>query len=399
MLHAWLRPESALGFGPLLVVCLMDMQNLLSWNLRRVLRVADTECDDFTILVPLYGHPRYFADRHRIIDLKQNVLVVCGMNSEAMQEGANGLEAEGWRVLRVPFDGRRMTAPILMKAALESGAVTTAFAARLDADTVPSPGFARAVEAVRRDGADLVSLKCHILEPHSLCERMQAQEYRMAMLSRHFRPRLTSGAGYIGRTDALREIFRRHTGVFFSEDVETGRIAFQLRMRIRHVDYEILTAGPPTWGALWRQRNSWWAGNVHHFWVNFDKNVLLMPTWTLYYVALVWAGLSWKWLSMVQMMGDWRRGIFIVAVTYLLYVAMTFVSNWQVRSWYMFLIPPYSLFQAMMMPPIGFARWVQFCINERHIYRYRFGYRRFAVLSPWSPAMQAWLASVPASGA
>ena len=371
-----------LHFGPLLAVVLMDMQNVLSWSRRRVLALAEAGCDDFTIIVPLYGSPSYFADRDRVADLKPHVLVAAAMDTPAMRRGADELEAEGWRVLRVETGAARATAPILMGAAIESGAVDTTYAARLDADTVPTPGFARAVEAIRQDGADLASLKCHILEPHTLCERMQAQEYRMAMLSRHLRPRLTSGAGYIGRVEALRAIFRLHTGVFFSEDVETGRIAWQLRMRIRHVDYEILTAAPESWRALWRQRTSWWAGNVHHFWVNFDKNAFLLPGWTFYYVALVWVGLSWKWTSFIGGLEDPRRGAIFLATTYVLYAAMTYASNWQVRSRYMLLVPPYSLFQAMMMPPVGLVRWLQFCLAERRLYRYRFGYRRRAPMPP-----------------
>src|SRR5262245_7783160 len=360
----------------------MDMQNLLAWSRRRVLDLADVGCDDFTIIIPLYGNPSYFADRHRVAWLKQHILVAAAMDTPAMRAGADELEADGWRILRVETGDARPTAPRLMRAALESGQVTTTYAARLDADTVPTPGFERAVEAVRRDGAALASLKCHILEPRTLCERMQAQEYRMAMLSRHYRPRLTSGAGYIGRPHALIEIFRRHTCVFFSEDVETGRIAWQLRMRIRHVDYEILTAAPPTWRALWRQRTSWWAGNVHHFWINFDKNAIQMPGWTFYYVALVWVGLSWKWTTLVQGLGDPRRGAIFFALMYVSYTAMTYLANWQVRSRYMLLVPPYSLFQAMLMPPVGLIRWTQFCLSERRLYRYRFGYRRRAPLPP-----------------
>lgn len=371
-----------LTFGPFVAVVLMDMQNILSWSRRRVLDIANEGCDDFTIIIPLYGNPRYFEHRDRLDRLKPFILIAAAMDTPEMRAGADQLEEEGWRVLRVETGSARPTAPTLMLAALESGLVTTTHAARLDADTVPTPGFERAVEAVRRDGAALASLKCHIFEPRTLCERMQAQEYRMAMLSRHLRPRLTSGAGYIGRTDALVEIFRRHTGVFFSEDVETGRIAWQLRMRIRHVDYEILTEAPASWRALWRQRTSWWAGNVHHFWVNFDKNAILMPGWTFYYVALVWVGLTWKWTSVVHGLSDPRRGAIFFALMYVLYTAMTFVGNWQVRSRYMMLVPPYSLFQALMMPPVGLIRWTQFCVSERRLYRYRFGYRRRAPIPP-----------------
>ena len=39
---------------------------MLSWSRRRVLECEDASCDDFTIIVPLYGDPRYFDERHRI---------------------------------------------------------------------------------------------------------------------------------------------------------------------------------------------------------------------------------------------------------------------------------------------------------------------------------------------
>src|SRR5262249_52690303 len=154
-----------IAFGPLVAVVLMDMQNLLAWSRRRVLELADAGCDDFTIIIPLYGNPSYFADRHRVAWLKQHILVAAAMDTPAMRDGADELEAEGWRVLRVETGDARPTAPRLMRAALESGRGTTIYAARLDADTVPTPGVERAVEAVRRGGAALVGLKGPILQP------------------------------------------------------------------------------------------------------------------------------------------------------------------------------------------------------------------------------------------
>ncbi len=368
-------PASLLGLIPLIGVLLFDMQNVLSWSRRRVLEVTERGCEDYTILVPLYGHPRYFAAREQISRYKDRVLLVCELSAPAMVQGADDLEREGWNVLRLVSKGGP-TAPKLMLAALESGRVTTTYVARLDADTDPGLGFAQAVESVRKDGSDLASLKVHVLDPHTLCEKLQAQEYRMSMLSRHFRPRLTSGAGYIAKTDALRTIFRRHTGVFFSEDVETGRIAWQYRMRIRHVDYEIRTTAPPTWRSLWKQRTSWWAGNVHHFWINLDHNMLNMPVWTLYYVVLVWAGLTWKWQNFASVFTSPLRAAVFFAVLWALYVAMTYISNWQVRSRYMLIFPFYSIVQVMLMPPVGLFFYIRFTIRSRQMWRYRFGYRR-----------------------
>jgi hypothetical protein len=49
----------------------------------------------------------------------------------------------------------------------------------------------------------------------------------------------------------------------------------------------------------------------------------------------------------------------------------------------MLVIPWYSLFQAAMMPPMGFIRWCQFCWQTRRIYRYRISYRRRRPLPPF----------------
>jgi hypothetical protein len=370
-----------LRFGPLAFVCLMDMQNLLSWSRRRVLECADEACDDYTIVVPLYGHPRYFDERHRIESYKPRVIVACDVGTEAMAAGADLLEAEGWRVFRCVFD--RPTAPMLMKAVLDAGVVETTFTLRLDADTVLSPGLEHAVEAMRRDGADVASFKCHLLDPRTLCEKVQAQEYRMAMLSRHYRPWLLSGACYIARTWSLHRILERHTLWFLAEDSETGRIAFQLRMRIRHIDYEVLTAGPDTWRGLWNQRaRIWWAGNFRHVWVNFDHNVMYMPAWLFYYAGLVWVGLSWKWSGFVSVIRYWPTGLTFLGLVFLLYTVLTYVSNWQVRSAYMLLIPYYSLAQAMLMPPMGCLAFARYAITRRRLGRYAFGHLRRAPLPP-----------------
>jgi cellulose synthase/poly-beta-1,6-N-acetylglucosamine synthase-like glycosyltransferase len=374
-----------LGLIAIIAVVLFDGQNLLAWSRRRVLNLAEDSCDDFTIIIPLYGKLDYFENRSQLEHLKRNVLVTCGMNSPAMDEAVKTLKGEGWRVLCVepPQNPRqRLSAPFLMLAALESGLVTTTYSARLDADTVLTPGFGRAIEAARLANADVCSIKCHVLEPKTLCEKMQAQEYRMAMLARHYRPRLTSGACYIAKTSCLHEIFKRHTGVFFSEDIETGRIAYALRFKIRHIDYEVLTAAPESWHKLWKQRTSWWAGNTHHFWVNLDHNLIQLPIWSFYYIALVWGGLWFKWNSILLVMSNPARLPIFLVVMYVLYLSITYLTNWQARGRYMLLIPFYSIFQAMLMPPVGFIRWCYFCWTTRRIYRYRIPYRRYRPLPP-----------------
>jgi cellulose synthase/poly-beta-1,6-N-acetylglucosamine synthase-like glycosyltransferase len=117
--------------------------------------------------------------------------------------------------------------------------------------------------------------------------KLQALEYRMAMLCRHFRPWLTSGACFLARTDALREIMARHSAWTPGEDIETGRTALALRMRIRHLDMVVHTDAPDSWSALVRQRRLWWAGTFRHWWINVDRNLLHLPVLTSDYLVAI----------------------------------------------------------------------------------------------------------------
>src|SRR5580765_7343652 len=77
-----------------------DFQNVLSrWRVRIVAPAAGGS-DDFTIIVPVCGHPRYFAGRAELAAYKANVLVALEVTPPIMSSFADQLEAEGWRVGR-----------------------------------------------------------------------------------------------------------------------------------------------------------------------------------------------------------------------------------------------------------------------------------------------------------
>ena len=47
---------------------------------------------------------------------------------------------------------------------------------------------------------------------------------------------------------------------------------------------------------------------------------------------------------------------------YVLYVVITYVSNWQVRSRWFLVLPAYSLAQTLVMPPLGLFRYLRMSI-------------------------------------
>jgi hypothetical protein len=370
----------------ILAVCLLiaaDLQNVLSWwrgwtiSASWLAPVAERSTD-FTIIVPVYGHPRYFSERARLARYKKHVLVSLGIGGP--HEGdllafARELEEEGWHVHRVR--ATRPTPPELLLSALESGSVTTTYVVRMDADTYPLEDLGKYIYRMDAAEADVCSVKVEIVRPQRVVERLQALEYRMAMLARHVRPWLTSGACFVARRDALTTILRHHSLWFPGEDIETGRIGHALGMRVRHLDFRVATDAPATWRELYRQRRLWWAGGFRHIVVNADKNAWHMPGWTVYYLGLVTAGVIWKAGHLVQASaGPSLARTFIVL--FLLYVFVTVAANWQVRSLWMAVYPPYAFAQALAMPTIGAASFFALAIRQRTLGRYRFGYRRWS---------------------
>src|SRR5919202_5789951 len=118
-----------------LVVFLLDLQNVLSRRRGRVLDPTEATTDDFTILVPLYGDPKYFRNREQLEPRKANVLLCLDVSDPRMLAWSYEAEADGWRVHRLicehlpPGPSELCLNPIL------AGAVTTTYAIRVDGDT------------------------------------------------------------------------------------------------------------------------------------------------------------------------------------------------------------------------------------------------------------------------
>ena len=235
-----------------------DFQNLLSWWGGRTIKPGDAASTDFTIIVPLFGHPRYFDGRRDLLRYQRHVLVAIEVSPRVMADFADQLEEEGWRVARLLVESPNPAE--LLKASLP--AVTTTYALRLDADTSIGDDLGRAVAAVAARGAEICSIKCAVANRQNVVTNLQALEYRMAMLARHFRPWLTSGACFLARTDSLRLIMDRHSLWTPGEDIETGRTALALRMRIHHLDITVETDAPDTWQALVKTAETLVGGHV-----------------------------------------------------------------------------------------------------------------------------------------
>ena len=360
-----------LTIGLVAFLFVFDFQNLLSLWRGWVVEPVGEASDDYTVVIPVYGHPMYFADRCRLEHLKSAVLVSMDTASTLMQNFASELEADGWRVFRTAVENPNP--PKLFAAALPH--VTTSYVVRMDADTVVGPELANGITGCSAQGVDLASVNVRVLEPRRLVERLQACEYKMAMQSRHFRPWLSSGACIVFRREAAVQIFAHHSMWSPGEDIETGRVAHALKMKIRHLNVLAFTAAPGSFGALFRQRRLWWAGGFRHTVVNFDRNVLHVPVYTFYYIALVWVGWTLHWISLANphvFLDDLR----VLPMVYVTYVSVTYIANIRVANRWFFLMPFYCVWQGALMPLVGPIWFVKRARAQHGLGRYRFGYRR-----------------------
>lgn len=363
------------------IVLLFDAQNGFAFISRWRVRAGGARSLDYTLVVPVYGHRRYFEDRQHLAPYRENVLVALDMAGTGMSALADELEAEGWAVhrTRLPVPGP----PRLVLDAIAAGAVTTTYAFRLDADTYPIDDPAPFVARMIEGSVDYASVRVHVHAPRTVVEKIQAVEYRMAMRSRRLRPWLSSGACFGGTVTALRRVLEMHSMWFPGEDLESGRIAQAMRMKVKHLDMRVETAAPDSWTALLKQRRSWWAGGFRHAVINVDKNVLHTPVWALYITGLVVAGFFFKAAPLVGASSLVTVGRSF-AILLVVYTALTIVTNWSVRSPWMLVYAPYALVQALGMPTAGAFYWSRRAIEQRHWGRYRFGYRRGVDTRPTS---------------
>jgi hypothetical protein len=332
---------------PTLVVLLMvafDLQNLLVFA-RRSVSLPSRSSEDFTILVPIYGKPEYLANVAFLEGYKERVLIVANCTTAEMATWADGLEGDGWGVCRT-YIRDKISPAQMMKEGI--GAVTTTYAVRLDGDSTIEGNIGQAIAAMERRRKHLCSVRVLPSRRQTFAEKMQGVEYDIAMRNRHIRPWTTSGACYVGSTAALRLILSKHTCWYSAEDVEMGLLAKHYKMNVGYLDLTAYTDAPPDFKTLARQRRAWWAGAFRISIVNAD-NMLHYPIRQFYGVALVYLLLIGRWTSAFS---SWQ----LIPLIALVYVAVTTLTNWPVRSRWFLVFPLYAMAQSAIFPVVG-AWW------------------------------------------
>jgi cellulose synthase/poly-beta-1,6-N-acetylglucosamine synthase-like glycosyltransferase len=372
---AWLSICATLLFWPLLLSILDASGGLRGRHARLPIDHGHVEsCDDFEVLVPIYGAIRYLENIDYLRDYGSKVLL-CTTDSQSAEFDAaiDAVAAENsFRVFRGAVDGdsaagQRSTGGTvrdkLVRDAL--GIVATTYVVCLDADTTTVRPLGELVGALVDRNLDLVSIKLVPSNCRGVLSRLQRHEYHLAMMLRLVLPWLVSGACHAARTEVHRDVMNRHSLFFQGNDVEVGVLAFAMGYRVGHVPFEVPTTVPDAWRPWLRQRLAWAGGEVRLFIAN-PQLAVKHPIFWLYGTIVAIVGCAWRWDSLVH--PGWSLAG--VVATYLALIAYLHRGRW---DRYLLLMPLYMAFTSLIISPLGLIWYAKMAWGARNAGLIRLG--------------------------
>lgn len=325
---------------------------------------------DFTILVPIFGNLKYLKNI-RFLKYYASRVILCTTTKETSKFN-RGLEKiaklYGFSIFRSdvriasqshpnPWNLFKGTLHNSQKGFLSDAArdeiirdsfniVTTSYCIFLDGDTVVKGNVNSVVGDMVKYGYDIASVRVLASRRRNLIERLQAVEYELAMDARKIYPWLTSGAGMIARTSVVKNIMAHHSLFFSGGDIEIGKLAMMLGYRVGYIGSVFLTDVPATFRDWLKQRIAWSGGSFRHSVVNLHIYAWQHPFFFLYTTVIVWFMTPLRWLEIIQ------RPVMLLFVV-IMYWALIALFHWKKFRWYYILFPFYSLFQVMIVIPLG----------------------------------------------
>lgn len=371
--------------GPLLL-SLLDFITLVQTRMKGHVRPhrKTPRNSDIAILVPIFGKLSYLKN----IDFlkyyaRHVVLCTTTKESRAFNEGIEAIAKKyGFRIFRsdVPIASKNRPNPwglfkntlhepedqMLSDAARDEiirdsfSIVKSAYCVFLDGDTTVKSSLYKLAGIMAEKEYDIASVRILVSRQTTLMEKLQAVEYELAMDARKMYPWLTSGAGMIAKTSVIREIMAHHSLFFSGGDIEIGRLAKMLGHKVGHIAVEFLTDVPKTFGAWCWQRIVWCGGSFRHAIINLHSYTWRHPFFYLYYTVVVWLLMPLRWWEI------FHRPMILLFVIFL-YWALITVFHWKRLRWYYILFPLYSLFQVMILVPMGFLYYVRILYYSHNI--------------------------------
>ncbi len=359
-------------FMPAVLLALSEMSPNVRASRHATLTVDrnSRRIENFTVIVPIYGHIKYLTNVDYLRQYGQRVLLTT-TTAETDEFNAAIDEVcarEGFRIFRGHVPGRTVAGPggkkstggvvreIIVRDAL--AVVEHPYVVCIDADTETELPLSLLVGGMEAGAFDVASIRLQAQNETNLIERLQGHEYRTAMRLRVLMPWLVSGACHVLRTRVHREIMNAHSTFFQGNDVEVGVLGDALKYRVGHVPFVVPTIVPSTYRAWFRQRLAWSGGETRLFVVNLYL-VRWHPTLFLYgFLSLITTPLRWYYL----LNPTWP--VAAAVSTYL--VTMAWVNRRSFDS-ALLVMPLYLLFISLVVVPLGPYTYVKMAWADRKV--------------------------------
>ncbi|MFD7709683.1 glycosyltransferase [Streptomyces sp. NPDC059785] len=360
---------TALVLVPLLVST-VDLTALALTGRRHTYEVGSRTppCQDFEVLVPIYGDIAYLENAEFLRPYGNRVLL-CTTDSETedFRAALHALaDAHGFRVLyrHIPGAGpaggrRRVSGTVrdrLIREALH--VVRAPYEICLDADTVTVEPLDRLMGVFQESGRDFASVRLVPVGVPGLLLKLQTHEYRLAIQRRHTYPWMVSGACHIARTEVHRAIMDRHSLFFQGNDVEMGLLGDALGYKAAYLHTEVLTTVPHRPRGWLRQRLAWAGGEFRLMAVNAPV-LARHPSFFFYglVITLLLAPLRWYTLT---------TPVWPLLSSYVIYTVYLLLTGRRQRDWTLLLYPLYSLVNGLVMVPLGWLSYLRMAVRDRN---------------------------------
>jgi cellulose synthase/poly-beta-1,6-N-acetylglucosamine synthase-like glycosyltransferase len=340
---------------------------------------------DFSVLVPIFGNMSYLKN---IDFLKQygDKVVLCTTTKENDQFNeeiervarennfrifrsevplaSNVSKPTPWRLLSGTFTettnrvNKEMVRDEIIKDSFS--AVASEYCIFIDGDTIAKESFYKLVGLMKEKNFDIASVRVLVSQTNTVMEKLQGLEYELAMDARKIYPWLTSGAGVIARTAAIKDIMGHHSLFFSGGDIEIGKLAGLLKYKVGHLHFEFYTDVPSSFKAWFKQRMAWAGGGFRHAIINFHSYTWRHPFFYFYTTILVYAGTPLRWYEFIT-------HYHILPLVILIYWILIFTFHWKKRGWYFFLFPFYALLQVMIILPLGVYTYFKMALHSDNV--------------------------------
>jgi hypothetical protein len=317
-----------------------------------------TKSGDFAILIPIFNDTKYLTNLNFLKQFREKI-VLCTTNRETPQfikELENLRKKYGFRITYSNIDSEvKNPWAIFNRNLIAHDAVLRQniehlrenYVIFIDGDTYINGDPALLSGAMKELDLDLASVRVLPSRRKTLIEHLQGVEYDIAMSARLLYPWLTSGAGMIAKKSVMKSIMKNHSLFFNGGDIEIGKLADIMGYKVGHLPMNFYTDIPSTFRAWIKQRKSWMCGAFRHSVINMHHNIR-HPFHFIYFTFIMYFLVPAKILDM-------SKHIELLPVIIGIYVLLTFLANWKLRSRWMFLFPFYALFQVGVM--IWFGIW------------------------------------------